>query len=353
MVWLGRGVAMVVVVASAQIASANAGQPWSGGQLTGEPAGITDVAIAHEELVIDLRPLADEGLVAVSATYHLDNRAGAKHLDLVFATGSATRDFTVSLDGRVIASAPIADAKLPATWAAPTSTPAIGAGAGFDYRMVPEPIPFGFALDVPPGRHDLAVRYAGEAVRHRERPLVSHLFAYVLSPARSWAAFGGLDVTVHVPADWTAVVVPELARDGDMLHAAFANVPADAIAITARAPLGAYAMLETASEALLAIVALAGGFAIVIRTRSRERGRAETGQPRDTRAAAVRALVWAGAFIASGLLAVYGPALALPAHEASSTVYLAIEAIAVVLGSIVVFAVGMVVAWLAAPSRRR
>jgi hypothetical protein len=53
--------------------------------------------------VIDLRPLAAaDGLVAVAATYHLDNPFGDKHLDLVFATGSATAGFHVALDGRQV-----------------------------------------------------------------------------------------------------------------------------------------------------------------------------------------------------------------------------------------------------------
>jgi hypothetical protein len=42
-------------------ASANVAKANRGGTPNGEPEGIRDVAIRHEELEIDLRPIADAG----------------------------------------------------------------------------------------------------------------------------------------------------------------------------------------------------------------------------------------------------------------------------------------------------
>ena len=54
----------------------------------------------------------------------------------------------------------------------------------------------------------------------------------MLAPARAWDGFGGLDVTVHLPACWAAASRPELARVGDELRGSFDAVPADALALT-------------------------------------------------------------------------------------------------------------------------
>lgn len=61
-----------------------------------------------------LRPLATaDGLVAVTATYHLDNPAGEQRLDLVFATGSVSAGFRVALDGRPGGASPASRAESP------------------------------------------------------------------------------------------------------------------------------------------------------------------------------------------------------------------------------------------------
>jgi hypothetical protein len=121
----------VLLVTAAARAEANAGAPRQGGERAGEPAGISGIAIVREELVIDLRPLAaTSGLVAVTATYHLDNPSDEKHLDLVFATGSAAAAFRAALDGRPVPSAFTSGADLPESWRPPHSTQRFDGGEG-------------------------------------------------------------------------------------------------------------------------------------------------------------------------------------------------------------------------------
>src|SRR5260221_3378892 len=155
--------AIAIVVAAAR-AHANVGEPGRGGSYAGELDGIGAIAIAREELVIDLRPLAADELVAVTATYHLDNASDAQHLDLVFASGSETAQFRVTLDGRDVPYASATKLVLPASWQVPKSTPLFDGGE-LEYRLAAGPLPVGFHLDVPPGRHDLAIAYRADAIR--------------------------------------------------------------------------------------------------------------------------------------------------------------------------------------------
>ena len=331
-------------------ASANVGPPSWGGQLVGEPAGITDIAILREDLVIDLRPVADDGLVAVAATYHLDNRGAGKHLDLVFASGSGRpTEFRVTLDARPVATAPLPGATLPASWRAPTSTPLPGGGElAYDLRDAATPV--GFTLDVAPGRHELSIAYTASAMRHHhDEPTVMHQFAYVLSPARAWAGFADLDVTVELPPRWTASTTPALAWDHGALHAVFPGVPADAIALTVQAPTGAYALLGAAGLAVFALVAVGGGIAVYLRTRSRERRRLQAGKLPSGLAAFARALAWSVGFVATGVFAIFGPDLALPRGQEDHYGYgQGFAAVLVGFGAILVLAIGVGIARVAA-----
>jgi hypothetical protein len=335
--------ALALVLATSATADANVGKPSRGGTYAGELDGIGAITIAHEDLVIDLRPLAQDGLVAVSATYHLDNGADAKHLDLVFASGSEAAEFHVALDGHEVPYAAAAHLTLPASWRVPTSTP-LFAGGELGYDLGAGPMPIGFQLDVPPGRHDLAISYRADAILyHFGDPTVLRQFAYVLAPAGTWGGFGGLDVTVHVPAGWRVAITPVLARDGDTLHAKFASVPADAIALTVQAPLGAYTIVAYATRALFALVVLAGGFVVAWRTRKREQQRETIGG--SNLAAFRRALVWALAVLATGLLAAFGPDGVLPAGQGDRRGYgEAFATIGVVLVTLVTIVIGTVIA---------
>jgi hypothetical protein len=209
--------------------------------------------------VIDLRPVAEQEDAKVSATYQVDNAGDVKELDLVFATGSPrldVTDFKVTLDG-----APVTqqadDVKLPESWQGPKETPLFD-GSTLNYRQRGSGAR-GFHVSLPPGAHTLVVTYSAEAATyHMKQPVIVHQFGYVLSPARTWKSFGGLDVTVHVPAGWQIAITPALARKGDTLTGTFPSIPADAIALTLRAPLGLYPVIDTIAMVLFGIVLIGG-----------------------------------------------------------------------------------------------
>ena len=344
---------VLLIIAAPDLASANAGRPTSDGFPAGDPSGIVDVAITHEELVIDLRPLADRGLVLVRATYHLDSPAGAKQLDLVFASGvGRLADFQVALDNRMLASKLVAGADLPKSWRPPATTPLPeGGDLGFDVRLADAS--FGFQLDVAPGAHELVISYAAEAVAHHARqPTILHQFAYVLSPARTWGGFGGLDVTVQVAPGWIMAVTPAMTRAGDTFTGTYPAIPADAIALTARAPLGAYSIVAVAAWVLLGLVTIGGGVLVYLIALTRERRRARAGKLCAPGLAAFGlAALWATAFLAAALFMLFGSSLALPDNQVDHRGYAgAIAALFFMLLSVGVFALGI---WLGLRGGRR
>ncbi|MBA4187311.1 MAG: hypothetical protein C0467_04750 [Planctomycetaceae bacterium] len=306
--------------------AANVGPPATGGQVTGEPVGIRHIQIVREKLVIDLRPVARDQKAMVEATYQLQNNGAEQSLDLLFAGGSyEVVEFEVLFDGKPIATKPISGATIPDSWKPPKETPNFGDGQKLDYAPGLRDFKYsvklvGFSLTVPTGPHTLMVRYsAAAATNWLGQPTRHHQFAYVLAPARSWDGFGGLDVTLHLPEGWIAVVTPQLEREGDTLRGSFEHLPADSIAITFRAPEGRwYRPLIGISQSVFAAVGIAGLIVSWVMGRWRGRRTAQAvnaGQTRIPRIwpwALAIGMLWSVGVFASGLFAVYGAELTLP-----------------------------------------
>jgi hypothetical protein len=295
-------------------ASANAGpRPHGDGATIGEPSGLKDVAITKETLTIDLRPLANAQSAQVEAIYHLANTGDERTIELLFAAGSEVADFQVGLDGRPVASQ-TTEAKLPESWQPPTRTPGIQGSLAHPYRGDRNVKPVAFTITLRPGSQVLKVSYQAKvAFSLQHEPTFIWQFAYVLAPAKEWASFGSLDVTVHLPEGWHASPLPALTRDGDVLRGRFAELPADAIALTLQAPPGvAYELLSYGSKGLLFLVGVVGFFLCGGAGALRERN--------GTRSLGV-GLVWGLALLCAGALAIHVPNVALPDHQHKSYGY--------------------------------
>ena len=337
----------VLLFAMVATASANVAKRRQSGEPAGEPVGITDVAIVREELVIDMRPvIVKYEPVKVMATYHLDNRGAEKQLDLLFATGSQTRRFVVTFDGKPVASVLDPEAVMPESWRPPETTPLFDGGTLRYWLPREKALPTRFKLVIPPGRHDLVISYEAEAVINTDGdPTVYQQFGYVLSPARSWAGFGGLDLTVYVPSGWDAAITPALEREGDTLRGTFTTVPADAVAITVQAPVVLYFVLLYASRALFALVAIGGLVVLVRRTRASEKRRLDAGKFPNTYAAFARGILWGAAFFGAGMFTIVVPAVAVGGQGDNHGYGQAFAAVGVVLGAIVASVTGWIVSY--------
>jgi hypothetical protein len=337
--------------------NANVGPPWSGGQVVAEPIGVIDIAINHEELTIDLRPLANNNRAQVQAIYQLQNDGDAKTLQLLFASGSSNDDnFQIWLDDQAIESAPLDDFQLPESWNPPEKTPGLHGGTEIEYVAGRHKAikPVAFTVTIPSGQHQLKVTYAAEAVTYRSAtPTVYRQFAYVLAPARAWSSLGGLDVTIHVPENWDVATTPNLTGDGNTLVGHFGSIPADAIAITLQAPVGQlYQPISYISLGLFWLV-LVGGILLCLRV-GYSRGKQVTNAPTPQQAplyrpaaplALLAGFLWAVLVLSCGLFATFGPQFAIPDGQASNYGYgkifaafgvIILSAIAFVLGFLIV-----------------
>jgi len=253
-------VTSLLLLSAAAGARANmaARQPESRpGDAPREPAGgLKSVRILSETLLIDMRPLKGLRPAVVEATYVVNNEAGEHSLELVFVAASMRpgsawvwngREWSpapgrpgaghgVWLDGRPVGASAAAETGLPAAWAPPSTTPGLLPGQG--------ELPFesggegtlSFRVTLAPGRHELRVRYEARpgAYADARSDAVYWQLGYVLSPARAWAGFGGLDAKVLLPAGWRAAARPEMRREGDALVAHWDALPADTLAVTAQ-----------------------------------------------------------------------------------------------------------------------
>jgi hypothetical protein len=307
-------------------ARGNAGSSSEGGQIAGEPLGIEHVSILRETLTIDLRPFERGEPCVVEAVYQLNNDGPEQTLDLLFATGEAVVDrFQVWLNDQGIESAPAQKGKIPKSWRAPETTPDFWGGEGLAYLpgVAPHRTPTSsrsFSVKLSLGRHTLRVRYEAEGSRnYLGSPTVYRQFAYVLAPARSWAGFGGLDVTIHLPSGWRAACSPDLIREEDRLWGSFSELPAEAIAVTVQSPEGwVYRPLYYGTVALFGL-ALVGGV-VVCWWGGRELGRSVIrSEPRPWQTPAIRCLglgfLWALFIIAAACLVFSAWTLGLPRHQ--------------------------------------
>jgi hypothetical protein len=337
---------LVLSLASAVTARANVGAPTFPGETSGEPGGLSGIAIAHEDLAFDLRPLAGGAPARVTAIYHLVNRGPERTEPLVFVSGiDEARDPRIAFDDRALADphalSATEDAALPASWRPPLATPSLAGGAALPYEA-DAPVSLAFSVTIPPGEHRLEIHYAAVPARDRSARAGTVIWqlGYVLAPARAWGGFGDLDVTVRVPAGWRAAVAPALARTGDMLHAHFDHLPADTLGITAQAPIGrVHDVLEIALPLLALLVALGGPFALVAL------GRACGRRVRPVWPAALGgALAWAAALGAAGIGWATAGDLALPANQSASYGYgAAFGAVLAVLAALLALPLGFVI----------
>ncbi|MBN79302.1 MAG: hypothetical protein CMJ70_04110 [Planctomycetaceae bacterium] len=259
----------VVVLASlgllgwGSVAWPNAGPRSTGAFVIAEPPGVADVQIARETLSIDLRPAQLGQKAIVEATYLLHNEGEERLLELLFAFGSReNKDWSITLDDKPLEGVITPGADMPIAWRPPRETPGLESDTPLSYGLGwPTVAPLAFKLVVPSGNAVLKVRYQAEIALNYARPSMYRQFAYILSPARSWASFGGLDLTIQVPGGWSVAATLDLEREGDLLRGNFDRIPADSLAITMRpaVPVG-YQRLFEVSRAVAIFLGLAGWF---------------------------------------------------------------------------------------------
>jgi hypothetical protein len=221
-VWLA---AACLLVASG-VARANMAQTAFDGDRSSTlvPGGATTVRVDHEELSFALRTLA---VADVTASYRLTNAGAAVESDdVAFALvrpGGASGDVettdaptSVEVDGAPVPFRAVTDPDVDGRW---STLPRRNGEAGVGLLL--------FHIDFAPGQtRAVTVRYEHHADEDRRVSVHGTLgFDYLLSPARHWAAFGPLDISVRVPGHARFSSRLPFARDGDRYRAHFAGLP--------------------------------------------------------------------------------------------------------------------------------
>lgn len=230
-------------------ASGNAGPIRRDPLPIGEPqVDLGAIRVLHEQLTVDLRPVADQHLASIVAVYRFENAGPPVTIPAVFATPFA-RYIEVAVDGKPIEARtfdPMGEMPpLPPHWSAALS----------DKLKYEEAAWFDFAL--PSGEHELTVKLkAGSGYDKSDRPMTSHI-RYLLSPARDWSAFGTLDVRAHVPDGYIVTSTPALTPDesGDLVGT-FDGIPADVLAFEITQDAGLLAWVWLGMLAAVGVVVL-------------------------------------------------------------------------------------------------
>lgn len=224
--------------------------------------GLKSIHILRETLLIDLRPLRAGRPALVEATYRVRNDGEARDVELVFvaaglaprgeaggwawrrgrwvreASAEAAPESGVWLDGRPVPASESSGEVFPKAWETPPETPGFAERGikALPYKAEGEGDAINFRLPLAAGEHTVRVRYEARPSAHSDvqSDAVYWQLGYVLSPAREWASFGGLDAKVLVPEGWRAAASPEMRREGDALVASWDALPADSLAVTAQ-----------------------------------------------------------------------------------------------------------------------
>ena len=305
--------AIVILLVFAHAAHANVGRRTFPADHAAEPAGLRAIAIEHEELAFDLRPLATRSPAHVMARYELVNHGDEVTTALVFVSGAlGIGNSHVTLDGTELRAKIGVEgdtAPSPASWAPPKSTPALDGGEALFYETHGTGA-LTFWATIGSGKHELSVTYTAmpQLDRSQDGGTIVWQLGYVLAPARDWGGFGTLDVTVQLPPGWRAATLPALARSGDTLHAHFTSLPVDTIGITVQAPTGTLHRVLQIATPLLVLVVLVGGILALIAFGRRSRGKG---------VAFLAGFAWAILIAVSGGFAAVRSDLALPPQQSA------------------------------------
>jgi hypothetical protein len=239
------------------------GPPWTAGDAPGELSGVAAVRVVEEELLFDVAAMSG-GRIPVRALYRFENSGEAFAGPLVFVSPFMASP-SVSLDGTQVPVTLEQDVPVPPGYAPPRFAPALPPADMPEGLPIRYPGALGreegatcdvarFDAIVPPGRHDLEVRYSLTPPTHETGSLYrAYILPYVLSPARSWQSFGSLKVDVRLPSGWEAVAAPRLERVEGGLSATFVGLPGDTLAITARPLLAPWRETLRGSAPLLGV----------------------------------------------------------------------------------------------------
>lgn len=214
-------------------AKANISQLYSPpGQITAEPQLGRHFTVESEELFIDLRDAIHSGPAKISAVYHFSCDTDAAKITLVFVANNLLRNnYRILLDGHTVPGDTISLDSIPPSWRVPEliELPEKSFAVhyqGDSYSYYNEYI--SFSVPVNSGQHELKVDYEAELrEEYYAGATISHNLLYMLSPARDWKSYGGLQLKLAVPEEWALNANLKLQQENGFYTAKWNQLPAD------------------------------------------------------------------------------------------------------------------------------
>ncbi len=232
--------------------------PFLAGNSIGEPMiDLGSVFIEKETLTIDLRGLSSfqrsqmleftseysPRLALVQTLYKIRNDKESQNITLTFfgdiMSFKPNTNTGVWLDEQAINMEPFnsTEKELPINWGIPNYTPSVQGGWRIPYRPLIKSPNIEFKVQIPKGSHTLRVSYFAQPSTYLQgEETIPWQFVYVLTPARDWVGFTGLDATIYIPKGWQYASNTKLTSEGEKITGTWQSLPANSLSLTVQIP---------------------------------------------------------------------------------------------------------------------
>lgn len=274
------------------------------------PRGATGVRVERETLSFDLD--ASLASAKVRAVYRMIGGAEASSSEVAFVLvegrGDRGPEAAITIDGapvtfRVVraddASTPPAEvAAMTRAWST------LGASSKLAWLV--------FRLDFTPSQaREVTVAYTHVPTEDRAARVNSTFgYDYLLSPAKAWASFGPIEISVRAPADVTLTSNVALARRGDAYRATLPGLPAGELSFAVMSTRGLWLGMTTSGGYWVIVIALMIATALAAGTATG--GLFHTGSA--LRRGALRVVIGGGLSVAAAIAMAAALSAALPRH---------------------------------------
>lgn len=232
--------------------------PFLAGNSIGEPMmDLGSVVVEKETLTIDLRGLANfqrsqmieftseysPRLALVQAVYKVRNDKEPQNISLtLFGDMMSFKPNTntgVWLNDQAIDMQAFdsTEKELPISWGIPNYTPSVKGEWRVPYRPLLKTPTLEFKLQIPTGSHTIRICYLAQPSTYLQgEDTMPWQFVYVLTPARDWVGFTGLDATIYIPKGWQFASNLKLNSDAEKIHGTWQSLPSNSLALTVQIP---------------------------------------------------------------------------------------------------------------------
>ncbi len=255
--------------------------PFLSGNAIGEPTiSLGTVILERETVTVDLRGLANfqrsqaiefladtsPRLIVMESTYKVTNKGDSQSVGFTFfgddSTFKAGTNTGLWIDDQAvpIESFDTEQKQLPLSWGIPINTSAIEKEWKVPYRPSVRSSSIYFKVEVPSGSHLIKVRYLAQPSTYLLGDgSIPWQFVYILTPARDWVGFTGLDATIYIPKGWEFASNVVLNNDGEKLTGSWPTLPTNALSLTVRTPVPNFFPISTFAWLLGPVMCLALG----------------------------------------------------------------------------------------------